>query len=129
MHIVAEKSTRPKGKCKDAKKGKYFSFCSPQHNPQSEQKVKNRKERERERTLKQAIISRKVNIVRRCCPDTFVVRTFETKRVSKQVKSARTQCLPFHVLPPPRWGLISRCCISCSVTNTMRCLAASKAHL
>lgn len=83
----------------------------------------------KEKTLKQAIISRKVNIVRRCCLDTFVVRTFETKRVSKQVKSARTQCLPFHVLPPPRRGLISRCCISRSVTNTMRCLAASKAHL
>lgn len=47
------------------------------------------KKREGERTLKEAIISRKVNIVRRCCPDTFVVRTFETKRVSKQVKKCQ----------------------------------------
>ena len=39
------------------------------------------------KTLKQTIISRKANIVQHCCP---VVRTFETKRPSKQVNRQDT---------------------------------------
>lgn len=38
-------------------------------------------------TLKQTVVSRKANSIQDCCPQTFVVKTFETKRVSKQVKA------------------------------------------
>lgn len=37
------------------------------------------------KTLKQTIICRKANTVKRSCPETFVVRTFTTKRASEQV--------------------------------------------
>lgn len=48
------------------------------------------KVREKKETLKQTIISRKANTVQHCCPQTFVVRTFETKRASKQVNRQDT---------------------------------------
>lgn len=83
-------------------------------------------------TLKQTDVSRKANSIRDCCPQTFVVRTFETKRVSKQVK-APGLCVYLFMFSLCRlkvWSFfpLSLSCVSRRVTNTMQCLAASKAQ-
>lgn len=56
----------------------------------AEQTQSKQEEKKEKKTLKQTVISRKANTEQDCCPQTFVVRTFETKRVSKQVNHQDT---------------------------------------
>lgn len=69
----------------------YSSFCNPQQNSRM-QTVGTRgggREGKKRKHESRKSFPGKVNIVRRRCPDTFVVRTFGTKRVSKQVKKCQ----------------------------------------